>query len=150
MLASYKELLMLHTPDTIRLEIIRYVESRNCKMIQHDSDAIGCYGLRPITIKELGFEKDLNSLINKPISEKHDLIALKNLQYIQNISKCDSEECLAYGWLNGAYGLKRLLLKYNYGKVPYRNPLLQHWYVKRYQKEKATLISLKAYRISFL
>lgn len=141
---------MLHTPDTVKLEVIRYVESRNCKLIKHNSDAIGCYGLRPITIKELGFEKDLDLLINKPISAKHDLIALKNLQYIQNISKCSSEECIAYGWLNGAYGLKRLLKKYNYGKVPYRNPLTQHWYVKRYQKEKATLYALKDRRIVFL
>lgn len=138
---------MIYTPDTVKLEIIRYIESRNCKLIRHDSDAIGCYGLRPITIKELGFEKDLDSLINKPISEKHDLIALKNLQYIQNISKCYSEECLAYGWLNGAYGLKLLLIRYHYGNIPYRNPLEKHWYVKRYKKEKKLLYP--SFRIKF-
>lgn len=132
---------MIYTIESVKLETIRHIESQNCLQINHNSDAIGCYGLRPITIKQLGYEFKINKLKNNPLHSLHNDVAIRNMKYIQQISKCYTDECLAYGWLNGPFGLKKVLIDYNYGKIPYRNPLKNHWYVKRFNKSKLLVVS---------
>ena len=126
--------------NTQRLYIIRYLESNHCKYTNHNSDALGCYGIRPVTFKQLGL----------PLTANHDKVALQNLKYIQKVTNCFSEQCLAYGWLFGPYKLLKVLKDFKYGNFPYRNPLIDNWYVKKYMKKRLKLLNFSEdLRISF-
>ena len=113
------------------LQIIKQIESEGCKNTIHKSDAIGCYGLRPVALKEIG----VSSKKFKYASVKfQDKVAYKYAEKILSYARYQSVDFLLYGWLNGPTAAKKMAEKYNYGLIPYRNPFKHHWYLKRYDK----------------
>ena len=112
------------------LKVIKQIESNNCQNVRHKSDAMGCYGLRPIALKQIGIIKphiSYNELIQT-------LYATKYANHILSYTDKPSVEFLLYGWLNGPSAAKRRQKLFNYGVIPYRNPFSDHWYIKRYNK----------------
>jgi len=110
------------------LEVIIQIESENCKNIAHKSDAIGCYGLRPVALREIGVKP---KLYPKEIQKQH---ALQYAKHILKQTKKPTINFLVYAWLNGPFAAKRKQKQYNYGIVPYRLPFADHWYLKKYYK----------------
>lgn len=108
------------------LEIIRIIESDNCRNTNHKSDAMGCYGLRPIAVKDLGVK--YSDLTQHIIAKQY---AKKILKY-RTCPGPSKKLFLVFSWYNGVSKARNLERRYNCFKTPYRNVLAEHWYVKRY------------------
>ena len=116
------------------LQIIKQIESEGCKNTIHKSDAIGCYGLRPMALKDIGINK---IPFKYPVKLQHEH-ALKYAKKILSYSYNPTEDFLVYAWLNGPIAARKLQKSCKYGIIPYRNCFKDHWYNKRYDKLKTT------------
>jgi hypothetical protein len=123
------------------LSIIREIESEDCRFTNHKSDATGCYGMRPIAYKDIKIKPSKH--YSKEIQYDHArLYAKRILAY----SSYPNTEFLVYALLKGPSMAHKVQKQFNYGKIPYRNPFSNHWYVKRYQslldKETNTFLNV--------
>ena len=115
------------------LKIIKHIESNNCQNTNHKSDAIGCYGLRPIALKDISIS--IPHKYPEKLQDKHaEMYAKRILSYTSH----PTEDFLVYAWLNGPTAAKKLQKECNYGIIPFRNCFKDHWYNKRYNKLKLT------------
>lgn len=119
------------------LEIIRVIESNDCKNTKHKSDAKGCYGLRPIAVKDIGVT--YSDLTQHIIAKQY---AKKILRYRTCPGPSYKKLFLAYAWYNGVSKARSLERRYNCFNVPYRNKLADHWYVKRYLSASSSSLRL--------
>jgi hypothetical protein len=103
------------------IQIIAQLESNNGKYINHKSSAMGIYGIKPSTARELGFE----------ISDKNQKIVAEFL-YEDICTKLRTKDpnIVVYAWLKGIYGAKKQINK----PIPYRS-ILTHWHVEKYRKK---------------
>lgn len=118
-----------------KLNKIRKVESNDGKYTDHDSDAIGEYGMRPMAIQDamkIGNVEDLKAVVEK-MKEDPEMQREAASKYYDILNKTakDDEDEMAYGWLNGPTGLKRAK---NEGR-----DIASHWHVKKFQKLKDKL-----------
>lgn len=116
------------------LKVIKQIESNNCQNVKHKSDAIGCYGLRPMALKQIGVKPPYKGY--KELTQ--DLFALKYANHILTYTDKPSIDFLVYGWLNGPSAAKKRQKEYNYGKIPYRKPFRDHWYNKRFKVKSSS------------
>ncbi len=117
----------------ISLLAIAIIESNNCANIAHKSDAMGCYGLRPVAMK------DISSTFS--YKDQHKL-ARTYAKKIEGYSVCNNyinEHFVAYSWLNGPTAGRKLLKRFRCGTFPYRNPFLDCWYTRKYFRTKLSL-----------
>ena len=106
------------------LAYIRVLESNDCKYIRHKSSAVGCYGMKPSTARELG------------VKDARSYTAAK-AYYWKLKSVVGDEKSVIFGWLKGYEGLR----KNSYCKFPYRC-YRNHWHVKRYTDIKPDCINV--------
>lgn len=110
------------------LQYIKVIESNSCKNTKHKSDATGCYGIRPMALKQIGVKPNF-----KYSEQLQDIHAKTYANHILSYAKNESMDFLVYGWLKGPSAAKKRAEKYHYGVIPYRNPFTDHWYVKRFK-----------------
>lgn len=95
------------------------IESNNGQYTRHNSSAFGKYAIKPATAKELGYR----------ISKRNEQeVAEKLYDKLNTIAKGNGD-MIAYGWLMGYTGLKRLA-----NKPLYYRPVTAHWHVKKYRR----------------
>lgn len=129
--------MILETQQIIdALKVIKHIESENCINTKHKSDAIGCYGLRPIALAEIG----VTNIPEKLSVKEQDKLAFKYAKFVLKQTPVPSIDFLLYGWLKGPFAAKKLQKLHNFGKIPYRSPFEDHWYIKRYNKLLKTVI----------
>jgi hypothetical protein len=120
----------------LMLQAMRQVESRGGEDTNHDGDAIGDYGLRPIAIQDI-YEKspDLQQkyesfpdIMNAVSGDKllQDDVARQYYDLLNKKAK-DDPNAMAYGWLNGPQGLRRAQES--------EKDIANHWHVNKVKKE---------------